>query len=350
LAVYLAIYIVPALMALTRIWKQGRLDVIALGIALFLTFFVGYRYFIGVDWVTYEFIFLDNSRGSLIDALGYGDSAYSAVNWTVAWFGGQVWHVNLICAAIFAVALVIFCKTLPRPALAAAVAVPTLIVITAMGYTRQATAVGCIMLAFSQFKGDLSWRWLAWLCLAILFHKSAVIMLPIFIVTASRQRWLSIAVGGLVLVILLSTVVLQNLQDVLSLYFEGDIQSSGTFPRIAVGALAGLTFFTIRNKAIFGMRQALVRNLAITMVVLLPLYLIIPSDTVVDRIGILLVPFQGAILAGVAASLEKNPVAEKIVTLLVIASYAAMYLVWLFYASFANYWIPYENVFFVDYP
>lgn len=350
MAVYLAIYIVPALLALTRTWRQGRLDVIALGITAFLTLFIGYRYFIGVDWVTYEFIFLDNSRGSLVDALGYGDSAYSAVNWTVAWLGGQVWHVNLICAAIFAVALVIFCKTLPRPALAATVAVPTLIVITAMGYTRQATAVACIMLAFRHFQGDLNWRWLGWLCLAILFHKSAVIMLPIFIVTASRQRWLSIAVGGLVLVALLSTVVLQNLQDVLSLYFEGDIQSSGTLPRIAVGAFAGLTFAAIRDKEIFGVRHALIRNLAIVMVTLLPLYFVIPSDTVLDRIGILLVPFQGAILAGLAASCQKNPVAEKIVTLLVIASYAAMYLVWLFYATFANYWIPYENVLFVDWP
>lgn len=342
--VYLAIYAAICLIALLKLWKQGRVGVIAIFAATFFTFFVGYRYYIGVDWVTYEFIFLDNSRSSLLEALGYGDSAYSLINWIVSRLGGQVWHVNLLCAAIFSIALVTFCATLPRPGLALAVAVPTLIIVTAMGYTRQATAIGCIMLAFSQFRGTLDLRWMAWLCLAILFHKSAIILFPIFVITASQQRWLSITMGSAIALVILFTVVLQNVSDIMSLYFEGDIESSGTIPRVAVGALAGLSYFAIKTKTVFNERQALVRNMAIAMLALVPLYAIIPSTTVVDRIGILLVPFQCAILAGLAASLEKSPISEAIITCLILAFYGIMYFVWLMYASYAEYWIPYQNV------
>lgn len=344
MTIYLAIFAVFSLLALSKLWKQSQVGVIAIVVSIFLTFFVGYRYNIGVDWVTYEFIFLDNARGSLWEALSYGDSAYSFVNWLVAQFGGQVWHSNLICAGLFSIALVTFCATLPRPGLALAVSVPTLIVVTAMGYTRQATSIGCVMLAFSQFRGTFSWRWLAWLSVAILFHRSAIFLLPLFIIAASRQMWLSVAIGGFIAVVLLFTVVLQNVQDVLSLYFESDIESSGTFPRIAVGAAAGLAFIFIRDKKVFGVRQKLVRNMAYAMIALLPLYPLIPSTTVVDRIGILLVPFQGAALSGLAASVEKNPVVEEILTVIILAFYAGIYVVWLMFASFASYWIPYQNV------
>lgn len=348
MTIYLTLFFVPAMLAIGRVWKQNKAGIVVIALACFLTLFVGYRYNIGVDWVTYELIFLDNSRETLLGALGYGDSAYSFINWAVAQAGGQVWHVNLICAALFSVALAAFCNSLPRPGLALAVAVPTLIVITAMGYTRQATAIACIMFAYRRYHGTIDWRWLAWLSLAILFHRSAVFVLPVFMVAASRQRWLSFLLGGAILAILLSTIVLQNFEDVLSLYFEGGIESSGAIPRIAVGALVGLSFFAIRAKDVFGERRTLVRNMAIAMVALLPLYFAIPSTTVIDRIGIVLVPFQSAILAGLVASVEDHPVGETVLTALILSFYAAMYTVWLLFATFASYWIPYENVLFVD--
>lgn len=150
--------------------------------------------------------------------------------------------------------------------------------------------------------------------------------------------------GAIIALVLLFTVVLQNVGDLVSLYFEGDIESSGTVPRIAVGALVGILYFCIRDKSLFQDHQALIRNMAIAMILLVPFYAVIPSTTVVDRIGILLVPFQSAILAGLAASFEKAPIAEMVVTCMILVFYGAMYLVWLMYASYAEYWIPYQNV------
>lgn len=345
--VYVGIFAVSGLIALLKLWKsQGHMAWPILAFAT-ITLFVGYRYEIGVDWITYEIMFLDVARLNFLDALGYGDSAYSLVNWLASRAGGQVWHANLICAAIFSAGLVRFCDLLPRPGLALTVAIPTLVIITAMGYTRQAAAVGCIMLAFVDYRGSINWRWLAWLTLGLLFHKSAILMFPIFILSGSHRRWLTIASGGIIVAALVITIVANRLSDILSLYFEGDLESSGTLPRIAVGALAGGMYFLVRDKeGAFGVRRDLVRNLAIAMMLLIPLYYVIPS-TVVDRIGVLLVPFQSAILSGLAYSERTNPVAEGIVTAAVISFYGATLVVWLVFATFASYWIPYENVLFL---
>ncbi len=347
MTIYLIIFAALALLAIGKFWRPDRLGTVPCAIALILTVFVGYRYQIGVDWVTYELIFLDISRMPLLDAVTYGDSGYSVINWLVSRFGGQVWHVNLVCATIFFYALIRFCAALPRPGLVIATAVPTLIIVTAMGYTRQATALGFIMLAYVYFHGKMNWRWIACLCVAILFHRSAIFMLPIFLIAGSNRPALSLAIGGLLITGLLFTIVLQNVNDVLSLYFEGDIESSGAIPRIAIGAAAGLCFFLTRNRTVFGPRETLVRNMSIALIAMLPLYFVIPSTTVVDRIGILLLPFQSAVLAGLTASLEQKPVSEGIVTSLILGAYGGVLLIWLLYATFTSYWIPYENVLFV---
>lgn len=347
--IYISIFSALALYAITNYWKPGRIGLLNILIGLLLTVFIGYRFEVGVDWATYELIFADISRMSLSESLSYGDPGYSFINWIVSRMGGQVWHVNLICAAIFSYGLIRFCSVLPQPGLALAVLVPILIVATAMGYTRQATAVGCIMLTFTYFRSTINWRWITWLSLAILFHRSAIFVLPIFAIAGSKRPILTLAICGGIAAVLLVNIVLQNIGDVLSLYFEGDIESSGALARIALGAIVGLSFYLVKDKDILGERHGLVRNMAFAMIILLPMYFVIPSTTFVDRIGVLLLPSQGAILASVAASFRKNPMIEGAITKFILGIYGAILLVWLSFATFSLYWIPYQNVYFVRY-
>ena len=76
------------------------------------------------------------------------------------WFAGQnelgIWFVNTICGGIFSYGLIAFARSQPRPWLALAVAVPYLIIVVAMGYTRQAAAIGFVMLGLSALAKDLS--------------------------------------------------------------------------------------------------------------------------------------------------------------------------------------------------
>lgn len=347
--IYVTTFLVFGLIAISKIWKRENQLVFTITIFLYLTFFLGYRYQIGVDWFTYEIIFLDNVRASLTDAVSQGDSAYSLVNWVVGRAGGNVWHVNLICAAIFSYGLVTFCNMQPRPGIAMLVALPTLIIITAMGYTRQSVSVGCIMLACYHFRGSIEWRWMGWLFLGLLFHKSTLLIFPAFVLAGSNNRWVGIVVGGGLLVGAFLLVVAKGLGDTLALYLEGDIDSSGALPRIMVGVAAGVAFFMIKDRAeIFGSRVQLFRNMSIMMVLMLPLYFLIPSRTIIDRIGILLVPFQSMAYSGLAKSLwQRNPTFEIAFTVGIAVIYGIILGIWLLFATFADYWIPYSNVLFV---
>lgn len=349
LFIYLATFIVFSTIAVLRLWEREDQIVIPVLCGVFITVFVGYRYQIGVDWTTYETIFLDNVRSSLLDALKQGDSAYSFTNWIVGRAGGQIWHVNLICAALFSYGLIQLCRILPRPGLALAVAVPNLVIITAMGYTRQAVAVGCIMLACHHFRGVFHWKWIGWLCLALFFHKSAFLVFPAFLLASNKHRWVSIVVGGVLAFAALLLIVSSGLNDILSLYLEGDIDSSGALPRILVCSSGGVAFLLIKDRqALFVDRSKLFRNMAMMMVALLPLYFLVPSRTIMDRIGVLLIPMQSVAYAGLAASFAmRNRHLELPFTMMVIAAYGGQMLVWFLYATFASYWIPYSNILWV---
>lgn len=316
-------------------------------IGLFLTVFVGYRYEVGVDWPTYALIFSDISRMSLKEAIVYSDPAYSIVNWAISRANGQVWHVNLICAALFAFGLIRFCSVLPRPGLALTVLVPILIISTAMGYTRQATSIGFIMLAFVDFRTATNWKWILWLTAAVLFHRSAIFAFPIFAAAAANDKLIRAVAVGVIGVTLLITVVMTNISDVISLYTEGDMESAGAIFRTVIGAFVGMLYFVMNDNKAFGERQALVRNAAIAMIALLLIYGAVPSSTITDRIGILLLPFQGAILALAAYSFKENPPLEFFVTAIIILLYAAILYLWINFSTYSSYWINYENVYFV---
>lgn len=344
---YFLIFGAIALYGISKRWKAGNIGTMPILIGLFLTVFVGYRYEVGVDWLTYALIFSDISRMSLREALVYSDPAYSIINWAVSQANGQVWHVNLICAALFAYGLIRFCGVLPRPGLALTVLIPILVISTAMGYTRQATAIGCIMLAFVEFRTSSNWKWILWLIVATLFHRSAIFAFPIFLFAVSNNIIMRTTAVGVTAIMLLMTVVTANISEVISLYTEGDLESAGAIFRIMIGAFVGVLYFVMKDKKAFGERQALVRNAAIGMIALLLIYGAVPSSTIADRIGVLLLPFQGAILALVAYSFKQKNSQEFFVTSIIISLYAAILYIWINFSSYRLYWINYENVYFV---
>ena len=314
-------------------------------LCVLLTFFIGFRFQIGVDWATYEIIFYDLSRVPFWDALLIGDPAYSAINWVVSELKGQVWHVNLVCGAIFALALVRFCRIFEFPAVAMIAVFPLLIVVTAMGYTRQATAIAFVMMAIISFDGRFNWRWIAWLTAGLMFHKSVFILFPLFILSASRNLITGLIVGGAIVLFLLVNVVLRGLSETLALYVGGGLESSGTLFRIGIGAIAASCFFLIPNRqVVFGSRYILWRNMGYFGFALVPLALAAPSATIIDRTGILLIPLQAAVFSGLITGLGLKP-GLRFACILGVILYSAVILGgWLQYAQFASYWIPYRNV------
>ena len=75
----------------------------------------------------------------------WGDPGYNALNWLFASQSWGIYGVNLVSAVIFSIGLVIFCRYQPRPWLALCLSIPYLVIVVAMGYSRQGVAIGLIM-------------------------------------------------------------------------------------------------------------------------------------------------------------------------------------------------------------
>ena len=58
-----------------------------------------------------------------------------------------------------------------------------------MGYSRQGVAIGLAMLGLAALSQKSNLRFVAWIVVATLFHKSAFILLPLAMVVTDRGRW-----------------------------------------------------------------------------------------------------------------------------------------------------------------
>lgn len=106
-----------------------------IGIIL-IALMVGLRYEVGADRPTYKILFSYAAYADLGRMLSLGDPAFQMLNWTVRQMGAEIWLVNLVGAAIFSWGLLRFTQAQPSPWLAVLVAIPYLVTVVAMGYTR----------------------------------------------------------------------------------------------------------------------------------------------------------------------------------------------------------------------
>ena len=115
---------------------------------LVLTLLIGYRFEVGGDWGGYLRHYYDSFYISLAEALSRGDPGHGFLNWISSQQDWGVFGTNLFYGAVFSYGLIAFCRQQPRPMLALAVAVPYLVIVVAMGYSRQGVAIGIAMLGF----------------------------------------------------------------------------------------------------------------------------------------------------------------------------------------------------------
>ena len=317
------------------------------GIGFFIAFLlmalmIGLRFQVGADYYTYQLIFETAGDTDLGDALEAGDPGYQFINWLVGQWDGAMWQVNLICAAIFCWGLARFCLRQPAPMLAALVAVPYLVIVVAMGYTRQAVAIGVIMagLASLDRRGSIP-RFIVYVAIATLFHRTALIVLPLAIFAGHRNRIFNvIAVVGAGLG--LYNAFLQDSVDVLvQNYIEARYSSQGAAIRVAMSvAPAALLLFAGRKLGLDDFQRRFWRLVALLALACVPALFIVPSTTAIDRIALYLIPVQIVVLSRLVMLFGSSALAR----LAVVAYSFVILFVWLNFAAHSSAWVPYRWV------
>lgn len=308
--------------------------------AVITAIIIGLRYKVGGDWRTYEFMYAFAGRSDLGQVLEFGDPAYQILNWGVQQIGGELWLVNLVCGVIFMWGLLRFCRAQPDPWLAAAVAVPYLVIVLGMGYTRQGVAVGILMAGLASFqRGGSTVRFAIYVAAAALFHKTAVVAFPLVALASPRNRFLNLLIAIAASVLLYDMFLGDSMDKFVQHYINQRQSSQGAAIRITMNIIAAFTFLVIGRKLQFNPTEwKLWRNFSLASFVFLVLLFVVPSSTAVDRMSLYILPLQLAVLSRVPLAFNSTAVGRS-----VILTYAALVeFVWLNFAQHAHLWVPYQ--------
>lgn len=309
--------------------------------AVVLVLAIGLRFEVGGDWGAYQRMFAMAGLRDLDQMMRLGDPAYHLLDWAVQQLEWPFWVVNLICAAIFTYGLVRFAREQDDPWLAMLIAIPYLVIVVSMGYTRQAVAIGIIMAGLAAVqRGASVVRFALYVAVAALFHKTAVVALLLVALTGRRNAVLNllvIAAGG---VLLYDSLLQDSMSKLMNNYVSQRYTSQGATIRVAM-SIVPAALFLLRRRA-FGLSllsDQLWRNFSIAALILLIGLLAMPSSTAIDRIALYLLPLQMAVLSRVPRVL----LAGQAGRLLVVTYAFAIEFVWLNFADNSNYWLPYNN-------
>lgn len=307
-----------------------------------LVLMLGLRHEVGMDWFSY-INYVEKATGvSLTEALTQQDPAYVFINWVGGHWGG-IYLVNTVCAALFAWGLVAFCRTQPYPWLALTIAIPFLVIVVAMGVTRQSVAIGLAMLALVAIGQGRVLHFVLWIAIAALFHKSAVILLPMAVLAGTKHKlWMVIGVG-VAAALLFVLLVLESVDRFQSEYLEAEYESSGAVIRIAMNALPALLFLFFRRRfSLTKEQQSFWTWVALSALVLVVLLYLSPSSAAVDRVALYWIPLQLFVWSRLPIALGSRRGNKKIWISLVTAYSAAVMFVWLGFAAHAVAWLPYQ--------
>lgn len=301
---------------------------------------IGLRYQVGADWFNYLPIFQDTGSLDFNDALFHGDPGYALLNWSVFAMGGSIFWVNLPCAVVLMVGTVVFCRRQPNSWLAFLAAVPYMLVVVGDGYTRQSVALGFALLGLAALGEGRVRSFVIWIALGALFHKTAVLLMPIAALAASRNRWLTMGLVLVAAVLAYFVLLRSSADDLWTNYVQADMQSEGGAIRVAMNSVPALILFANRRKLVPNEQERklwlLVAILALACIPLVAL-----ASTAVDRMALYLIPLQLFVFARLPR-LARTTEARTMIVVGIVGYYAAVQFVWLNFATHAQYWVPYQ--------
>lgn len=340
---YWLFFLLPAgvVLANRRLTANSRLYVWG-SIWLLFSLAIGLRVQVGGDWYNYLRLFDSHSAKSLWQVVSGGDPAYYLLNWIALQAGGSILWVNTICGMIVMAGVVRFAHAQPLSWLALLVAIPYLIIVVAMGYTRQSAALGLLLIALvSLGKGQMRW-FVFWVLLGAAFHKSAVLMLPVAALASTSNRYWSLFWVGLMSLVGAYLFLYESADALWANYVEADYQSQGGLIRVLMNAVPAVLFFIFRRYLrLSEAEDKLWFWMALLSLICIPL--VVLSSTATDRVALYLIPIQMFVFARLPFVVS-DPRHRGLITLGVIGYYGLVQAVWLFFATHAYAWLPYENV------
>ena len=308
---------------------------------------IGLRYQVGGDWEPYLNIYDSIYFQPLIPALGLSDPGYAFFNWLAARLDTGIWLPNMVCAILFMAGVGRLASRQPQPWLAMLVAVPYFVIVVAMGYTRQAAAIGIVCFAIADAGEKNIGRTIVLIGIAALFHKTAILMLPLAIGPIAVRKILTAVLSGIAFLGLFALLLRGQSDQMIMSYAQSDYNSQGAPVRIAMNVLAGGIFLLLSKRFTLNRYQNLYwRFNAFASFISIIALATLSASSGVDRLSLFLIPLQMVTLSRVPQALSGS---RKLIlpALFAVVGYCfTVEFVWLNFAENAGLWIPYSTTLF----
>lgn len=316
-----------------------------------LTLSIGLRHEVGGDWFNYVSLLNRNDGLTLAESLAWGDPGYNGLSWLFASYSWGIYGVNLATGAIFSAGLVLFCRAQPRPWLSLCCAVPYLVIVVAMGYSRQAAAIGLIMPGLLALERGRLRLFLLSIAAAASFHSTAMVMLA-FVMPALPGRSLSLRVLRLVLLLIVGAALAQTFlaaraEDFMRIYLDPENQSEGAAIRVAMNLLPGVLLILWPKRFHLTAQQLrLWRSMAFTALCCAVALFLVPSQsTALDRIALYVIPLQFVVESRLPDT-KLFGLDPSSILVAVLLFCVGIQFVWLNFANHSDKWLPYSNILF----
>jgi EpsG family len=350
--VYWSIFAIPAVFSLFESYSRPGFRFHPIVIFLVILFFIMAFRESGGDYSTYLSMYDTFAEYSLAEWMAVTEPLYGALNWFANALDLGIYGVNAVCALIFLLGLFTLAMDEPKPALFVVAAIPYLIIVVGIGYTRQATAIGFFMIGMHYLRRRRPIIFTGFMLLAVGFHTSSALLMPLSYFGFSERlgaykKYVGFTFAAISLYVLFNNNAdrFDTLQNV---YAANDhYQSAGALQRALLNALGAGVLFMFRKSW-----QRLFPDYSMFFFFALLTLLFVPLSiyysTIADRMGLYLIPFQITVLARLPL-LQGKASRLHISSLAVIIFYAVVLFVWLHLGQFAQtLWLPYRSLILPD--
>jgi len=315
-------------------------------IGLIFTFLMGFRDEVGGDWGNYLRHY-ENAKGvPLFYALSHnGDPAHQFLDWLMASWDLGVYGTNVIYSTLFMIGLIKFSRVQVYPWLTMTVAVPYLIIVVGMGFSRQAVAIGLFLLAVSYLQKGKFKLYVALIFFAALFHKTAILLLPLGIFLYGSK--------GIVLRVFMVIIIAYGAWDLLFAshqedlwknYVEAKLQAEGAKIRVLMNFIPSILLLLYRKE---WQKNFVDYSFWFWIAIgsILSLGLVNFASMAVDRVALYFIPIQLVVFSRLPF-LARKEIPPNLVKIMIILGYALVLFIWLNFANHAIFWLPYQNIIF----
>lgn len=315
-----------------------------------LIVFMGGRWRTGGDWGNYymglePFYWLtpDNAAAESKDV------GYTVLSMFASLFPTGIVVITMFTGIVLGISLAIFCLAQPRPWLCMMVAFPYFVVVCGMGYMRQGIAISFILMGLLALERERIGRYVAWVATGALFHATAMVLIPLGAIASRRNRLIVVAVVAAMSILAFRTLLASRTEGLVTNYVEADAESAGALVRALMSAVPAAIFLLFRGH--FGLEGAAKLTwtaLAGAAIAAVPAVELFPSSTVIDRLGLYLLPLQFFVYARVPDALATSQQQRQIFGLGIVLLYVVIFFTFVNYADHADSWFPYRFWLFED--